>query len=91
MAELCVCNWQIVINVSFFQCPMFKIESDGKQVAEQYAEEAKYFTEVRLLQRDVKIVLESVSNQNCIGSVLHPVSKEGTFCYLSCGLSVLLQ
>ena len=55
---------------------MFKIESDGKQVAEQYAEEAKYFTEVRLLQRDVKIVLESVSNQNCIGSVLHPVSIE---------------
>lgn len=54
---------------------MFKMESDGKQVAELHAEEAKFFTEVRLLQRDVKIILESVSNQNVIGSVLHPVSK----------------
>ena len=54
---------------------MFKIEAEGKQVAEPFAEEAKYFTEVRLLQRDVKIVLESVSNQNCIGSVLHPVCR----------------
>jgi len=52
---------------------MFKIEGD-KTVAEPFAEEAKYFTEVRLLQRDVKIVLEGASNQNLLGTVIHPVS-----------------
>lgn len=52
---------------------MFKQDEDGKQVAEPFASEAKYFTEVRLLQRDVKIILESVSNQNLLGTVMHPV------------------
>ncbi|KAK6016387.1 nuclease-like protein, partial [Ostertagia ostertagi] len=46
------------------------LELDGK--AEQFAEEAKYFVEQRLLQQDVKVVLESTSNQNLVGSVLHP-------------------
>ena len=54
---------------------MFKIGADGKQTAEPFAAEAKFFTESRVLQRDVEIVLESVSNQNVIGSVLHPVSN----------------
>lgn len=52
---------------------MFKIE-DEKTVAEEFAEQAKFFTEVRLLQRDVKIVLEGASNQNLLGTVIHPVS-----------------
>ena len=51
---------------------MFKIEGD-KTTPEPFAEEAKYFTEVRLLQRDVKIVLEGASNQNLLGTVIHPV------------------
>ena len=54
---------------------MFKMGEDGKQVPEPFAEEAKFFTEVRLLQRDVKIYLEGVSNQNILGSVEHPVRK----------------
>lgn len=52
---------------------MFKLEGT-EQVAEPFAEEAKFFTESRLLQRDVKIILEGVSNQNLLGTVLHPVS-----------------
>lgn len=50
---------------------------EGGQVAEAeaYAEEARFFTEVRLLQRDVEVILEGVSNQNFVGSVLHPVKK----------------
>jgi staphylococcal nuclease domain-containing protein 1 len=40
--------------------------------SEEYGEEAKFFVESRLLQRDVKIVLESASGQNFTGSVLHP-------------------
>jgi staphylococcal nuclease domain-containing protein 1 len=62
----------VTIMLSGIKCPMFKIGSDGSQSPEQFAEEAKYFTEVRLLQRDVQIVLESASNQSVIGSVLHP-------------------
>ena len=56
---------------------MFKQDESGQQVAEPYAEEAKYFTESRLLQRDVKIIMESVSNANILGTVLHPVSFLG--------------
>jgi staphylococcal nuclease domain-containing protein 1 len=38
-----------------------------------YAEEAKFFVETRLLQRDVEIILESVNNNNFVGTVVHPV------------------
>ncbi|XP_002732557.2 staphylococcal nuclease domain-containing protein 1-like [Saccoglossus kowalevskii] len=62
---------QITIMLSGIKCPMFKLEGD-KQVPEPFAEEAKFFTESRLLQRDVKIILEGISNQNFIGSILHP-------------------
>ena len=54
------------------QSPMFKMEGD-EQKPEPHAAEAKYFTEVRLLQRDVQIILEGVSNQILQGTVLHPV------------------
>lgn len=53
---------------------MFKREED-KEVPEQFADEAKYFTESRLLQRDVKIILEGVSNTNFLGTIQHPVSE----------------
>ncbi len=49
--------------------------TDGKpdpSTAEPFALEAHYFTESRLLQRDVEVILESVSNRNLVGSVLHP-------------------
>ena len=63
---------------------MYKIEPDGSQSPEQFAEEAKFCTESRLLQRDVQIVLESMSNQNCIGSVLHPVCSPSALLKLKC-------
>ena len=61
---------------------MFKREGD-KDVPEPFAEMARFFTESRLLQRDVKLLLEGVSNQIVLATVLHPVSlvKE-------CGMSV---
>ena len=61
----------VTVMLSGIKCPMFKLEGD-KQVAEEFAEEAKYFSEVRLLQRDVHIILEGVSNANLLGSVIHP-------------------
>ena len=47
---------------------------DGKPLdfQEDFALEAQYFTESRLLQRDVKIVLESSNNKTFVGSVIHP-------------------
>ncbi|XP_070535997.1 staphylococcal nuclease domain-containing protein 1-like [Ptychodera flava] len=62
---------QVMVMLSGIKCPMFKLENE-QQVPEPYAAEAKFFTESRLLQRDVKVILEGVSNQNFIGSVLHP-------------------
>ncbi|CAB3411232.1 unnamed protein product [Caenorhabditis bovis] len=60
----------ITLQLSGVRAPATRVGSDGK--VEPFAEEAKFFVEQRLLQRDVKFVLESVSNQNLVGSVLHP-------------------
>jgi len=59
------------------QCPGFKLDSEGKPDpanTEPLAEEAKFFTESRLLHRDVEIILESVNNNNYVGTIIHPVS-----------------
>lgn len=61
----------VTIMMSGIKSPMFKMEGE-EQKAEPFAAEAKYFTEARLLQRDVQIVLEGVSNQILQGSILHP-------------------
>jgi len=61
----------VTVMLTGVKAPMFKIEGD-KTTPEPFAEEAKYFTESRLLQRDVHIQLEGSSNQNLIGSVIHP-------------------
>lgn len=55
------------------QCPTFKREADGSEIPEPFAAEAKFFTESRLLQRDVQIILESCPNQVILGTILHPV------------------
>ena len=44
--------------------------NDG--TADPYGLEAHYFTEARLLQREVTIVLESVNNNSFIGTITHP-------------------
>lgn len=51
------------------------MDSDGKldqNATVEYAEEARYFVESRLLHRDVEIILESVNNTNFVGSILFP-------------------
>lgn len=58
------------------KCPGFKREIDNTETPEPFAEEAKQFVETRLLQRDVKVVLEGVANQSngiLLGTILHPV------------------
>ncbi|CAO3596818.1 unnamed protein product [Absidia cylindrospora] len=46
--------------------------------SEPFGEEAKFFVEVRLLQRGVKVILEGMSqggNQNFVGSIQHPAGN----------------
>uniref|UniRef100_A0A6Q2YK55 Staphylococcal nuclease domain-containing protein n=1 Tax=Esox lucius TaxID=8010 RepID=A0A6Q2YK55_ESOLU len=57
---------------SLLKCPTFKREMDGTETPEPFAAEAKFFTESRLLQRDVQIILESCPNQVILGTILHP-------------------
>lgn len=67
---------------------MNKQNTEGVQIPEPFMEEAKYYTESRLLQKDVKIILEGVSNLNLLGTVLHPVSPSSNFiislCFVFC-------
>lgn len=46
------------------------IKQDGE--SEPYAEEARFFVESRILQHNVKVILESVNNNNFVGTILHP-------------------
>uniref|UniRef100_A0A8C3XJS2 Staphylococcal nuclease and tudor domain containing 1 n=1 Tax=Chelydra serpentina TaxID=8475 RepID=A0A8C3XJS2_CHESE len=62
----------VTVMLSGIKCPTFKREADGTETPESFAAEAKFFTESRLLQRDVQIVLESCHNQNILGTILHP-------------------
>lgn len=49
----------------------------SNEVGEPFAAEAKYFTEIRTLNRDVRIVLEGVDKfSNLIGSVYYPDGEQ---------------
>ncbi|KAH8252203.1 hypothetical protein KR026_012487 [Drosophila bipectinata] len=65
----------ITLMISGIRCPGVKLDADGKpdlSVKVPFADEARYFVETRLLQRDVEIRLESVNNSNFIGTILYP-------------------
>ncbi|RNA25196.1 staphylococcal nuclease domain-containing 1-like [Brachionus plicatilis] len=67
----------VSVQLSGVKCPGFKREADQEQ-AEPFADEAKLFVESRLLHRDVKVVLEGVSNKSnaiLLGTVLHPAGN----------------
>ncbi|GFQ84815.1 staphylococcal nuclease domain-containing protein 1 [Trichonephila clavata] len=62
-------HYYIKLMLSGIRCNGF---TGDDQTPEPFAEEAKFFTECRLLQRDVEVLLESVSNKNFLGTILHP-------------------
>lgn len=65
----------ITLMLSGIRCPSFKLDSTGKpddSVNVPYALEARFFTESRLLNQDVEVVLESNTNTNFVGMLLHP-------------------
>ncbi|XP_076036932.1 staphylococcal nuclease domain-containing protein 1 [Oratosquilla oratoria] len=68
-------NHHITLMISGIRCPMFKLDGENKpdkNLSEPFAEEARYYTESRLLQRDVEIVLETFNNNNFVGTIFHP-------------------
>lgn len=71
---------------------MNKLDSEGKLDkgnSEPFADEARFFTESRLLQRDVQVILETFNNNNFVGSVVHKVRDQLWLWYSvrsSCGL-----
>jgi len=70
--------YQITLMLSGVRSPGTKMGTDGKpdpKLSEMFANEAQYFTEFRLLQREVEVILESSSNNNFVGSVIHPAGN----------------
>lgn len=58
------------------QCPTSRRDESNKDSFEPFAQEAKYFTDCRLLQREIQIILEGVSStQNYLGSIIHPAGN----------------
>jgi len=67
----------VTINLSGIKCPSPKTQTSA---GEAFGEEARFFVEQRILQRDVEVILESTSNnQNFLGSVIHPKGNIAIF------------
>lgn len=64
--------YNIVLMISGVRCPGWPNGRRDNSTGDPYADEARFFVESRLLHRDVEVVLESVNNNNFIGSILHP-------------------
>uniref|UniRef100_A0A8C5FCE5 Staphylococcal nuclease domain-containing protein 1 n=1 Tax=Gadus morhua TaxID=8049 RepID=A0A8C5FCE5_GADMO len=62
----------VIENPRHFVDAMHQKPPDGLETPEAYAAEAKFFTESRLLQRDVQIIMESCPNQIILGTIMHP-------------------
>ncbi|XP_026273804.1 staphylococcal nuclease domain-containing protein 1 [Frankliniella occidentalis] len=65
--------YRITLMISGIRAPNIPRPDENKQpdASTSLAEEAKYFVECLLLNRDVDIVLESTNNNNLVGSILH--------------------
>lgn len=71
---------QITLSLSGIKTPGFRKGDDGNDIPEPFAEEAKFFVESRLLQREVKVILEGTTgNGNFLGTILHPVGNISEF------------
>lgn len=64
----------ITLALSGIKCPTIRREGD-KEIPEAFSEMARFFSEARLLQREVKVLLEGVSNQLALGTILHPAGN----------------
>jgi len=65
----------VTVMLTGIKCPGFPRPDAERNTPDPFSHEAKYFTESRLLQRDIQIVLEGVANQNFLGSIIHPAGN----------------
>ncbi|KAF9352123.1 hypothetical protein BGX34_000166 [Mortierella sp. NVP85] len=67
----------ITLMISGIKAPIIRQGvPNTEDLVEPFAEESKYFIEHRLLQREVRIVLEMAGqNNNLFGSILHPAGN----------------
>lgn len=65
--------YMATVQITGIKCPLLKREgSASNENNEPFAEEAKQYVDTRLLQREVKIILDGVNNQTLLGTLLHP-------------------
>ncbi|CAF0800526.1 unnamed protein product [Rotaria sordida] len=89
----------VTLQITGIKCPISKREGSSiNETSEPFAEEAKQFVDTRLLQRQVKVILDGVNNQNLVGTLLHPngnialhLLKEGLAKCVDWSLTLLQQ
>ncbi|KAL1502357.1 hypothetical protein ABEB36_007507 [Hypothenemus hampei] len=68
--------YYVTLMIAGIRCNGIKLDDQGRPDPYQkveFAEEARFFVEVRLLQREVDVILYSANNSNNLfGAVLHP-------------------
>eukprot|EP00127_Corallochytrium_limacisporum_P002733 Clim_evm42s136 gene=Clim_evmTU42s136 len=68
----------ITLQLTGIKAQSIRREGD-KDVAEPFAEEAKFFVESRVLQRDLRVRLEGLSGQDMfMGTLIHPAGNIST-------------
>lgn len=61
------------VQLTGIKCPVLKRDQNSTQEnSEPFADDARQYVETRLLQREVKVVVEGVNNQMLLGTLLHP-------------------
>ncbi|KAI8851643.1 hypothetical protein BC829DRAFT_386525 [Chytridium lagenaria] len=67
----------ITLSLTGIKAPVYRVGVPNvEDLIEPFSEEAKYFVESRLLQRDVKVLLEGANpNGTFVGSLIHPAGN----------------
>ena len=68
----------VTLKMSGVRAPGTRLGPGGRPdpaQCEPFATEAHYFTESRLLQREIEVILESHNNTTFVGSVIHPAEN----------------
>jgi len=59
---------EVVLILSGVECPMINLK---KKITKPFSREAKFYTEYKVLNRDVEVFLEGADRQNLYGSVVY--------------------
>lgn len=66
------------VSLSGLQCPIIRRDAEGNNAPEPYYAEARFFVEIRLLNRDVHVRIEGSDDfGNLLGTIIHPNGEIG--------------